>query len=229
MSNMSNILKPPTIPSSDDVSTLHEQSMYKNSNKKVIYNNWSNSYDTYVDSLNYDAPHNLVKMCLPFITNDTNHTILDFGCGTGLVGMELKNNFLLNTTLTGIDISEGMIIECLKKNVYDKLFNIDITDTSYNDIDTLIQNIGGVKFDIIICCGVFLEGHLNMNIIPDILCKLLNKPGYVCFSIRDSYYKENIDFFKEIEKDSNINILIKQQISYLENVEAWGFILEVDI
>ena len=211
---------------SKTITLLHEKSMDTNINKKVIYNQWSETYDKYVGSLNYYAPHNLVKMCLPFLTNDK--SILDFGCGTGLVGIELKNNFVLNT-LTGIDISEGMINECCKKNVYDKLFNIDITDNSYNDIDTLIQNMGGEYFDVIICCGVFLEGHLKVQIITDILCKLLNKHGYICFSIRDSYYKENIDFFKNIEKSHTLNIITKTKITYLDNIDAWGFILEVGI
>ena len=219
-------------PSLECITLLHEQSMDKNSNKKNIYNKWSDTYDKYVDSLNYSAPHNLVKMCLPFITNATKTTtnkttILDFGCGTGLVGIELKNDFLLNTTLTGIDISEGMINECWKKNVYDKLFNIDITDTKYSSKDILIQNIGGEYFDVIICCGVFLEGHVKVQIITEILCKLLNKHGYICFSIRDSYYNENLEFFKNIEKSHNYTILKKQKITYLENVDAWGFILEI--
>ena len=122
-----------------------------------------------------------------------------------------------------------MINECWKKNVYDKLFNIDITSNKYKDIDTLIQNIGGDYFDIIICCGIFLEGHVKMNIITDILCKLLNKHGYICFTIRDSYYKENQDFFKNIEKSHNYTILKKQKITYLENVDAWGIILEVEV
>ena len=218
-------------PSLNQITLLHKQSMDKNSNKKIIYNKWSETYDTYVDSLNYSAPLNLVNMCVPFLTNTTKTTtnILDFGCGTGLVGIELKNEFLLNTTLTGIDISEGMINECWKKNVYDKLFNIDITSNKYKDIDTLIQNIGGDYFDIIICCGIFLEGHVKMNIITDILCKLLNKHGYICFTIRDSYYKENQDFFKNIEKSHNYTILKKQKITYLENVDAWGIILEVEV
>ena len=72
----------------EKIINLHEQSMNKNSNKKVIYNKWSETYDQYVDSLNYSAPQNLVKMCLPFLKNfntTTHLNILDFGCGTGLV------------------------------------------------------------------------------------------------------------------------------------------------
>tara|TARA_B110001469_G_scaffold96690_1_gene93014 strand:- start:1604 stop:2338 length:735 start_codon:yes stop_codon:yes gene_type:complete len=221
---------------STEIFTLHEQSMNKNSNKKIIYNKWSETYDQYVDLLNYSAPQHLVKMCLPFLShlNSSHHlNILDFGCGTGLLGTELKKQFSLNTNLTGIDISEGMINECWKKNEYDKLFNIDITVNKYrerySESEMLINSIGGCYFDVIICCGVFLEGHINVEIITELLCTLVNKPGYICFSIRDSYYKENDAFFKNIEKTHKFNILKKQKISYLENVDAWGFILEVEV
>ena len=49
--------------------------------------------------------------------------VADLGCGTGLVGLELNSTVIY---LTGVDISDQMLIQAKQKNVYDELVPMDI-------------------------------------------------------------------------------------------------------
>ena len=52
-------------------------------------------------------------------------SVLDLGCGTGLLGFEIKNHC---SKLEGIDLSKKMLAFANKKNVYDKLSQFDIVE-----------------------------------------------------------------------------------------------------
>ena len=52
-------------------------------------------------------------------------SILDLGCGTGLLGLEIKKYC---SSLEGIDLSVKMLEQAAKKNAYDKLNHIDIVE-----------------------------------------------------------------------------------------------------
>ena len=88
-------------------SNFHNESMRDEVNKEIIYNKWADSYEEYVKNLNYKGPVNLAVKLNNYINiaKITNPNILDFGCGTGLLGKEisllLSNNNIF--TLDGID------------------------------------------------------------------------------------------------------------------------------
>ena len=125
--------------------------------------------------------------------------MLDFGCGTGLVGKEFlnlvnkyaqndlkKNNFILKYSLDGIDISENMIAKNNKKeNGYNDLYCINLLDSKIFESFLKKNN----NYDIIVCCGVFLEGHVSPTIIESIFTKLLKKNGVIIFTIRNTFLK----------------------------------------
>ena len=70
--------------------------------------------------------------------------MLDLGCGTGLVGRALQENFKY---IVGIDISEKMIQEAKKIKIYDKLVRYEIIE--YLNSKTLC-------FDFFIAADVFI-------------------------------------------------------------------------
>jgi len=51
--------------------------------------------------------------------------VIDLGCGTGLAGVEFRD---IAGSLIGIDLSENMVGEAKKKNIYDELYVDDIID-----------------------------------------------------------------------------------------------------
>lgn len=75
---------------------LHQLSMLDNQNKQDIYNDWADSYDNYVKEYEYIGPRELINKITPFL-NKNDLKILDFGCGTGLVGIELNECLKKNT------------------------------------------------------------------------------------------------------------------------------------
>ena len=233
-----------------DSKYLHLKSMDTELDKAVIYDEWSETYDSYVKNLEYMAPKELVKLAIPYLRNNIgdninntigdnklNKNILDFGCGTGLVGLELKRQVDNNTNthptiktttnIVGIDISKGMIAKCRdRKNIYSKLFCCDLTQTN-NKSNKLINEIGGTKFDMLLCSGVFLEGHLTLDIINRIFIHLVIPNGYICFTIRDSLLDRQKEELKRLSNSSKIIFISKNTISYLKGVNASAIVLQL--
>ena len=76
----------------EDCENLHKKSMDKNVDKRDVYNIWAKTYDKYVKSLNYTGPKEIVDKLIKYLENTNGkQNILDFGCGTGLIGEELNN------------------------------------------------------------------------------------------------------------------------------------------
>ncbi len=185
---------------------LHRESMKNTTDKTKIYNNWATSYDSYVKSLNYVGPKEIVKKMCDYTKKFQYLKILDFGCGTGLVGEEILKQFKIDTFIDGIDISENMISKAKEKNIYDNIFNIDIQK---DDFDTKSLD----KYDIIISSGVFLEGHVKFQTI-DKLLDILKPNGYIFITIRDSY-KNTV-----IESESESNLENEDKISFYKYFES---------
>ena len=116
---------------------LHKKSMDETIDKRLVYNDWAKNYDEYVKSLNYTGPKEVVNCLLSYINNkNQKQKILDFGCGTGLVGEELsKSNY--NFVLDGIDVSDKMIEIADERKIYYNIYlfffvkNLDIFDYFY--------------------------------------------------------------------------------------------------
>jgi predicted TPR repeat methyltransferase len=197
---------------------IHEQSMDPALNKTDIYNKWSNTYEDYVKDLKYYGPTNLSLKLKEFITDKSDINILDFGCGTGLVGLELYKllNEDYNLNIDGLDISENMIQKCRQKNIYNHIWNLDLTQKSLPD---------NYQYDFIVSSGVFLEGHVRFSIIENLLNSL--KPqNYLVFTTRITFLNNNFtDFYKHVTKNKRCNMVYCEDIDYLKNVKCKLIIL----
>ena len=189
---------------------LHEESLNPNINNINVYNNWANTYDNYVDSLEYNGPKNIVSNLNNLIKNQKKYfQILDFGCGTGKIGEELKKQIKTKYYLEGIDISTNMLENAENKNVYDKLTCLDLTKKSYNN-----------KYDYILSSGVFLEGHVEISMVNK-LQKMLNNNGVLLFTIRESFKDNNSeDFYKYVENNKKFMSYSITNIEYLKDVKC---------
>ncbi len=79
-----------------------------------------------VQDLDYRVPSFLrtrLQAALPTGTRFAN--AVDLGCGTGLVGLEIRP---LTERLTGVDLSPGMLERAKEKKIYDELVRVDITE-----------------------------------------------------------------------------------------------------
>lgn len=154
------------------------------------YDKWSGAYDRDVSNEAYAGPEYIVNYFASLKSDkatvdsgDRNLEILDAGCGTGLVGIFLKQKGYRQ--VDGFDLSEKMVEKAQATDAY-RTLNGGIDMTQKNEVYKDNQ------YDAILCCGVFTLGHVP----PDSLSELIRiaKPGgLIVVSTRKSYY-DSTDF-----------------------------------
>ena len=102
-----------------------------------------------------------------------------------------------------------MIDKSREKNIYNNLWNLDITK----------ENIDK-KYDIIVSSGVFLEGHAPFNLINNLL-DITKKNGLLFITFRQTYInKNNKEFEINVKNNHRINIINNIEINYLPEVKC---------
>ncbi|MDR1694354.1 MAG: tetratricopeptide repeat protein [Lactobacillaceae bacterium] len=133
-----------------------------------LFEHFAENYEDTLKNINYNLPNKIKEKA-----RSIEGRILDLGCGTGLLGIAIKND---KNKIIGVDISANMLRKAKEKNVYDDLICADIA--SY------LQE--KQKFDWTFAADVFSYiGNLE-NIIS--MCDSKN----LCFSIESG---ENEDFY----------------------------------
>ena len=177
-----------------------------------VYRDWAEKYD-------YDNDHVLGTVSQPKSVallstrlKDKSVKIIDIGCGTGLVGKNLKAEGFLY--FDGIDISEDML-SIAKSRGYTNLFL-----GSLNKQLPLLTD----SYDCAMCIGVFTHGHVSSDRFNE-LCRIIKPGGYLCFTVNegvfDKYgFKEMITEF-EANNRWNVISLFKDDYMTLENVKGY--------
>ena len=90
--------------------------------EKLFDNYAANFEKSLVKNLKYNTPKIIKEMIID--NNMVNlGSVLDLGCGTGLIGFELKFFF---KNIDGVDLSKFMLEEANNKKIYNNLFHSDI-------------------------------------------------------------------------------------------------------
>jgi len=134
---------------------------------KALYADWAVSYDQHLEQgLNYIAPA-CIAQTLVNVLADRTASILDIGCGTGLVGAYLVGQGY--SAIDGLDFSSEMLSQARSKRIYQKLLS--------GDLNTVLD-IPDQTYDAGISCGTFTHGHVKADALDEIIRVL--KPG-ACF------------------------------------------------
>lgn len=153
-----------------------------------VYDGWADRYDReLLEDWGYTSPQKAVHLLLEAMaSNDL--AVLDAGCGTGLVGVLLKEAGI--STLTGIDYSPGMLAEAERKGVYDTLHTIDM-----NNPLTLPSD----SFDAVTCIGTFTSTHVKPQAVAE-LARVTRSGGVLVFTVRDDYWQSTnfVDLVAEL-------------------------------
>jgi len=114
------------------------------------YQDWAdnNKYNKDMVDWNYIAPYEAVTILKKYAFNK-NFRILDAGCGTGLVGVELKKSGYSN--IEGVDFSQSML-DLIPQGIYKKIEKIDL-----NKPLKFKKNM----YDVLMCVGTFTYGHVK--------------------------------------------------------------------
>jgi len=196
--------------------------IYKLTSKKEVldyYDNWTNNAQFNQDMVDwkYTAPNNAAKLLHKYSPNK-DIEILDAGCGSGLVGMELAKNGYLN--ITGADFSQSMM-DLIPQKIYKSLKLIDLNETLFYKVNS---------FDAIICVGTFTYGHVKARALDEFL-RITKNNGLICFTVNEGIYNK-YKFDKkitELSKNNSWKILELSKSSYIVNksVHAWLCIAKV--
>ena len=110
-----------------------------------LFDDFASTFDDHlVEDLEYKTPKIISNVLIQSSEDNFFGSVLDLGCGTGLVGQEIKT---YSKKLIGIDLSKGMLEKAKLKNVYDELKNDDIEGYLINEF---------IDFDIFIASDVFV-------------------------------------------------------------------------
>ena len=125
--------------------------------RESLYDEWAAKYDQdLLGSLQYAGPRVTAERFAALVAPDA--TVLDAGCGTGLVGGELAARGF--TTIDGIDISQGMLDQAAAKGCYRAVQRADLTAR---------LPFGDDAYDATICVGTLTEGHVGPEALDELL------------------------------------------------------------
>ncbi len=84
----------------------------------AVYADWAATYDDDVTGAGYATPGRIAAAVADHVALDA--AVLDFGCGTGLSGMALKDRGFVH--VDGTDISPQMLDVARQRGVYDRVW-----------------------------------------------------------------------------------------------------------
>ena len=144
--------------------------------------------------------------------------VLDAGCGTGLVGAELKKHGFTN--FFGADLSQKLL-DLVPNNLYKKLDKVDLNKPIKEKDD---------QYDALMCVGTFTFGHVKPPALDEFIRITKNK-SLICFTINEGIYEE-YGFDKKIKQLKNENKwkeieFFKSDYIASKDVNAWLGLYEV--
>lgn len=93
---------------------------------EALFDDYAPRFDAaLVQRLGYETPQALAALIRVVRPGPRFATVLDLGCGTGLMGAELRAHAGL---LVGVDLSEAMLALARKKQIYDRLVRGELLD-----------------------------------------------------------------------------------------------------
>jgi len=183
------------------------------------YQDWTdnNKYNKDMVDWNYIAPQETVLILKKYAFNK-NYKILDAGCGTGLVGIELKKYGYSN--IEGVDFSQSML-DLVPQDVYKKIEKVDLNKHLKFKNNT---------YDVIMCVGTFTYGHVKPHALDELI-RITKNRGLICFTINEGIYEE-YGFDKKIKelsdsKSWNVKEFFKSNYITTKDVEAWLCLAEI--
>ena len=152
------------------------------------YDKWGDKYDKDMVEWNYTGPQETVNIFKKH-TLSKDIKIFDAGCGTGLVGIELKK--FGYTNIDGADLSKKLL-DLVPKGFYNKIEQIDLNKPLNKK-----SNI----YDAALCVGTFTFGHVKPPALDELIRVVKNK-GLICFTVNEGIYEE-YGFDKKIKELSD--------------------------
>ena len=183
------------------------------------YDEWGegNKYDKDMVDWNYTGPKETSEILNKHV-KDKNIEIYDAGCGTGLVGVELKKYGFSN--FHGADLSQKLL-DLVPSGLYKFLEKVDLNKT-INHKDN--------SFDAVMCVGTFTFGHVKPPALDEFV-RITKNSGLICFTINEGIHEEygfdkKLEELKKEKKWKELEFFKSKYIAS-KDVNAWLGLYEV--
>jgi SAM-dependent methyltransferase len=144
---------------------------------REFYDEWAAEYDADLadDTQGYVAPE-LAAEALVRVAG-TGLTVLDAGCGTGLVGAALAQRGI--GVIDGVDVSPGMLERARATGAYRSLEPADLTRPLPTPADA---------YDAVVCVGTLTHGHVGPEALAEFV-RLTRPGGTVVATVLDDVWE----------------------------------------
>ena len=147
---------------------------------REFYEDWARSYNVDTDESGYSGPVIAARLLREHLDPGAG-SVLDAGCGTGLVGVELRK--LGYDRIDGFDLSPAMADEAIATGAYrDLRGGIDLLQAP--------RDYPGADYDAVLSIGVFTLGHVPPQGL-EVLLELVRPGGLLLVSTRVQYYRQS--------------------------------------
>ena len=177
------------------------------------YDEWSknNKYNKDMYDWQYSGPRETAEILIKY-QKDKNIKIYDAGCGSGLVGLELKKFGFSH--FDGADISRELLNQ-VPKGLYKDLDQSDLNKKILKEDNS---------YDVVMCVGTFTFAHVKANAMDEFV-RITKAKGLICFTINEAIYinhgfKSKIDNLVNNNKIEEIEFF-KSNYLASKNVNAW--------
>ena len=195
----------PDSPSQKADDFVQEAYHLENTHEMVdFYRKWAADYDRQMlDQRGYTAPSSIAEILgeqLP----DTQATILDVGCGTGLTCRLLAQRGF--SQLDGIDLSQEMIEVARERGIYQNLLQGDVNEPLQFET---------ASYDGVVSSGTFTHGHVGPEPLDEIF-RVLKTGGVLACTVHQ-------DLWQSMGFEDRFAALVDQGIASLISLELGSY------
>lgn len=144
---------------------------------RALYDDWAPTYDA-------DLTGGTQGYVAPSVTADAvvaaagpGGEVLDAGCGTGLVGVALRERGV--GTVDGIDLSPGMLAQARATGAYRELREADLTAA---------LELPDGRYDVVVCVGTLTHAHVGPSAIGE-FARVIRPGGYLVATVLDDAWE----------------------------------------
>jgi len=156
---------------------------YEKDKQKIHFDWIASNYEGMYTRMGYPDPEKVAKFVHKIAKKNEikpeDAKIIDFGCGTGLIGKHLAKSGYKK--IVGLDISPNMLEECSNSGVYSELHEHEIGEDP-NNLPCSMRN----QFDFCVCTGLINNNYMDYLLFEEMLLSV-KKGGYVVFAARYSF------------------------------------------
>lgn len=189
---------------------------YKKEHAQKHFDHIASNYEGMYLRMGYPDPKYVANFANRFAKknglNPAEASVIDFGCGTGLVGQYMSEFGFKN--MIGLDVSPQMLEECSNKGVYKELFEQELGNT-----DEFPKNFKN-KFDIVTCAGLINNNHMDYLLFEEMMLSV-KQGGLIVFAARFSFMGKYWydDVIRKLSEDGRWKLLATETFFKYDKLE----------